>query len=97
MLEFFLLIALVVIFAFPLGKYLSDVMQYHKMRSDILFSWIEKPVYAVLGTQPQQEMSARTYILSFVLSCFVVGMLVWILFMVQAWLPLNPNLSLIHI
>lgn len=91
MLEFFLLIALVVIFAFPLGKYLSDVMQYHKMRSDILFSWIEKPVYAVLGTQPQQEMSARTYILSFVLSCFVVGMLVWILFMVQAWLPLNPN------
>ncbi|MCK4101503.1 potassium-transporting ATPase subunit KdpA [Acinetobacter radioresistens] len=91
MLEFFLLIALVVILAFPLGKYLSDVMQYHKMRSDILFSWIEKPVYAVLGTQPQQEMSARTYILSFVLSCFVVGMLVWILFMVQAWLPLNPN------
>lgn len=91
MLEFFLLIALVVIFAFPLGKYLSDVMQYHKMRSDILFSWIEKPVYAVLGIQPQQEMSARTYILSFVLSCFVVGMLVWILFMVQAWLPLNPN------
>ena len=91
MLEFFLLIALIVIFAFPLGKYLSDVMQYHKMRSDILFSWIEKPVYAVLGTQPQQEMSARTYILSFVLSCFVVGMLVWILFMVQAWLPLNPN------
>lgn len=91
MLEFLLLLAIVVILAYPLGKYLAAIMQNREMKIDPLFSWIEKPVYAALGTNPKQGMNVKTYSLSFVCSCLAIGLATWVLFMVQAWLPLNPN------
>lgn len=91
MLVFILLIMIVVALAYPLGKYLAAVMQNKKMRIDPLFNWVEKPIYAVLGTNPKLGMSVKTYALSFVLSCMVLGGFTWVLFMTQANLPLNPN------
>ncbi len=91
MLAFALLLTLTIILAYPLGKYLAAIMQNRQMKIDPLFNWIEKPIYALIGTNPKQGMSAKNYSLSFLISCIVVGFLVWVLFMVQAWLPLNPN------
>ncbi|SPL69334.1 potassium-transporting ATPase subunit KdpA [Acinetobacter stercoris] len=91
MLELILLLLLVIILAYPLGCYLAAIMSQREMKSDLLFNWIEKPIYAALGTHPKQGMNAKTYILSFLLSCFVIGMIVWFIFMLQAWLPFNPN------
>ncbi|MFW1857561.1 potassium-transporting ATPase subunit KdpA [Acinetobacter defluvii] len=91
MLEFILLLAIVIILAYPLGKYLAAVMQNGAMKVDPLFNWIEKPIYAVLGTNPKRGMNVKTYTLSFVVSCMVIGLITWMLFMVQASLPLNPN------
>lgn len=36
-------------------------------------------------------MQVKTYIFSFVFSCLSIGFVVWALFMLQAYLPLNPN------
>lgn len=91
MLEFFLLLIVVTILAYPLGKYLATIMQNREMKIDSIFKWIEKPIYAILGTNPKQGMNAKTYILSFVMSCIVIGVVTWGLFMTQANLPLNPN------
>lgn len=91
MLEAVCLLLLAIILAYPLGKYLAAIMKNGVMKIDPVFNWIEKPMYAVLGTNPKQGMNAKTYSISFALSCFVVGLMVWILFMIQAWLPLNPN------
>lgn len=91
MLEFILLLAIVIILAYPLGKYLAAVMRNEQMKIDPLFNWIEKPIYAVLGTNPKRGMNVNTYTLSFVMSCMVIGLITWVLFMVQASLPLNPN------
>lgn len=91
MLELILLLVMVTLLAFPLGKYLAAIMHNHTMKIDPLFNWIEKPIYAILGTNPKQGMNVKTYILSFIFSCIVIGVVVWALFMVQAWLPLNPN------
>lgn len=91
MLEFFLLLVIVTILAYPLGRYLAAIMQNRVMKSDALFNWIEKPIYALLGTNPKQGMNVKTYSLSFVLSCMVIGLVTWLLFMCQASLPLNPN------
>ena len=91
MLEFILLLVIVIILAYPLGKYLACVMQNREMKIDPLFNWIEKPIYAVLGTNPKQGMNVKTYSLSFVISCLVIGLVTWLLFMFQASLPLNPN------
>ena len=91
MLELILLLVLVTLLAFPLGKYLAAIMHNRTMKIDPLFNWIEKPIYAILGTNPKQGMNVQTYILSFIFSCIVIGVVVWALFMVQAWLPFNPN------
>lgn len=91
MLELILLLVMVTLLAFPLGKYLAAIMHNRTMKIDPLFNWIEKPIYAILGTNPKQGMNVQTYILSFIFSCIVIGAVVWALFMVQAWLPFNPN------
>lgn len=86
-----LLLLTTILLAIPLGKYLAAIMQNRPMKIDPLFNWIEKPIYALLGTDPKRGMSAKTYSLSFALSCAVVGLIVWVLLMCQAWLPLNPD------
>ncbi|OTG67627.1 potassium-transporting ATPase subunit KdpA [Acinetobacter silvestris] len=91
MLEMILLLLIVTLLAFPLGKYLAAIMQNREMKIDPLFNWLEKPIYAVLGTHSKQGMNVKTYILSFIFSCIVIGLVVWVLFMVQAGLPFNPN------
>ncbi|MEJ5140262.1 MULTISPECIES: potassium-transporting ATPase subunit KdpA [Acinetobacter] len=91
MLEFILVLVIVVLLAFPLGKYLACIMQNREMKIDPIFNWIEKPIYRVLGTHHDQGMNAKTYSLSFVASCIVIGLVTWLLFMCQASLPLNPN------
>ncbi|AMW78546.1 potassium-transporting ATPase subunit KdpA [Acinetobacter sp. TGL-Y2] len=91
MLVFILLLVVVIVLAYPLGKYLAAIMQNREMKIDPIFNWIEKPIYAVLGTNPKIGMNVKTYSLSFVLSCLVLGAATWVLFMTQASLPLNPN------
>ena len=91
MIEVLLVFALAIGLAWPLGHYLAKVMRGAPMRGDRVFGWLEKPIYRLLGTDPQRGMSWRGYAKAFLLSNLVVGLLVWVLFMTQAWLPLNPD------
>lgn len=69
MFEFCLLWIVVILLAYLLGQYLASIMQNRKMKIDVAFYWIEKPIYAVLGTNPKQGMNVKTYTFSFVMSC----------------------------
>ena len=91
MIEVLLVFALAIALAWPLGRYLANVMRGEPMRGDRMFGWLEKPVYRLLGTHPQFGMSWRGYAKAFLLSNVAIGLLVWVLFMTQAWLPLNPD------
>lgn len=91
MVESLLLLALLVAVGWPLGRYLAAVMRGDPMRSDVLFGWIERPIYAVLGTRPDVGMSWRGYAGGFLLSNALLAIVVWVIFMTQAWLPLNPD------
>lgn len=91
MLETLLLFAAAMALAWPLGHYLAAVLRGAPMRSDPLFAWIERPIYALLGTRPQLGMGWRGYAAAFLVSNGVLLLLVWAIFMTQAWLPLNPN------
>ncbi|BBK02294.1 potassium-transporting ATPase potassium-binding subunit [Xanthomonas campestris pv. campestris] len=91
MTETLLVYALAIVLAWPLGRYLAAVMRGAPMRGDAVFGWIERPLYAALGTRPQQGMSWRGYVAAFLLSNLVVGVLTWGVFMTQAWLPFNPD------
>ncbi len=91
MTEFLLVMALAIGLGWPLGRYLAAVMRGAPMRVDPLFGWIEKPVYRLIGTDPERGMTWRGYAKAFALSNLVVGLIVWAQFMAQAWLPLNPD------
>lgn len=91
MTEFIFVFVLAIALGWPLGQYLAAVMRGAPMRSDRLFGWVERPLYRLLGVDPQQGMGWKTYAGAFLWSNAVLGALVFLVFMTQAWLPLNPN------
>lgn len=91
MTEFILVFALAITLGWPLGRYLARVMRGTPMPGDGLFLWLERPLYALIGTRPERGMSWRGYAGAFLLSNLVLGIIVWFILMNQAWLPLNPN------
>jgi K+-transporting ATPase ATPase A chain len=91
MTETLLVFLLAIALGWPLGRYLAAVMRGTPMRSDALFAWIERPIYRLLATDPARGMTWRGYAKAFALSNLAVGIPVWVLFMTQGWLPLNPD------
>lgn len=86
-----IVIVLALALGWPLGRYLARVMRGGPAPGDALFLPVERAVYRMLGTDPARGMSWRGYARAFVLSNLAVGLPVWVLFMTQAWLPLNPD------
>ncbi len=91
MTEFFVVLALAIALGWPLGRYLAGVMRGAPMRGDRLFCLIECPLYRLLGVDPAQGMGWKAYAGAFLFSNLVLGILAWVIFMTQAWLPLNPD------
>ncbi|KAF1700135.1 potassium-transporting ATPase subunit KdpA [Pseudoxanthomonas kaohsiungensis] len=91
MIEFFTVFALAIALGWPLGRYLAAVMRGAPMRVDRLFGWIERPLYRLFGTDPARGMDWKAYATAFLASNVVLGGIVWIVLMTQAWLPFNPN------
>ncbi|MFW1952118.1 potassium-transporting ATPase subunit KdpA [Acinetobacter beijerinckii] len=88
--EFISVFILALVLAYPLGRYLADVMQVQPMKSDRFFKWIEQPIYSILGVK-QVGMNWRQYLGAFILSnLLLLGISIAIL-STQAWLPLNPD------
>ncbi len=75
----------------PLGRHLACVMRGDPSRFDRLFTPVERLVYRLLGMDPSRGMSWRGYARAFLLSNVALAAPVWVLFMTQAWLPLNPD------
>lgn len=88
--EFISVFIFALVLAYPLGRYLADVMQAKPMKSDLFFKWLEQPIYAALKIK-QTGMNCRQYLLAFIWSnVLLLGASVAVL-MTQAWLPLNPD------
>ncbi|MDP2128458.1 MAG: potassium-transporting ATPase subunit KdpA [Pseudohongiella sp.] len=91
MTEFLLVFVIAIGLGWPLGRYLAAVMSGEPMRGDGFFLRLERPLYALIGTDSAQGMSWRGYAGAFLLSNLFLGLIVWSILMTQAWLPLNPN------
>lgn len=83
-------IILVVIMAYPLGKYIATVYRGDRCWSDFMKP-VERFIYKLSGIDPKEEMNWKQFLRSLlVLNAFwlVWGMLLLVL---QGWLPLNPD------
>lgn len=89
--ELILVLALAIALGWPLGRCLAAVMRGAPMRGDRVFSLMERPLYALLGTDPSRGMGWKDYALAFLASNLALAVVVWALLMTQAWLPLNPD------
>jgi K+-transporting ATPase ATPase A chain len=91
MIDIILVFALAIGLGWPLGLYLARVMRGERSALDRVFRPLERVIYRMLGTDPSHGMSWKGYAKAFVLSNVMLGLVVWVQFMVQAWLPLNPD------
>ena len=83
-------IALMVILAYPLGKYIAKVYRGEKTWSDFMAP-IERVIYKVCGIDPNEEMNWKQFLKALLILnafWFFWGM---VLLVSQGWLPLNPD------
>ena len=83
-------IALMVILAYPLGKYIAKVYKGEKTWSDFMAP-VERVIYKVCGINPDEEMNWKQFLKALLvinLFWFFWGM---ILLVSQGVLPLNPD------
>lgn len=75
----------VLLAAYPLGKYIAKAMQDEKHLA------IERGLYRLMGVNPGQGMNWKTYSLNFLLSNLILATMAYALFLSQGVLPLNPD------
>lgn len=90
-LQLVVVILLLILAAQVLGNYLYHVFSNEGNRTDRLFGWAEKPIYALIGLKERTGMSWRRYACSFVATNLVLMALGYLLLSLQGGLPLNPN------
>jgi potassium-transporting ATPase potassium-binding subunit len=92
----FFMIALVALSPF-LGKYMAKVFMDEKHIMKPVFGWLEKLVYRVSGIKSDEEMNWKTYLYGVLLFNLFGFTLLFLLQILQAYLPLNteklPNVS----
>ena len=89
--EILLVFATAIGLACPLGRYLARIMRGGPAPFDRVFGPIERLIYRALGVDARHGMSSKGYAKAFVLSNIVLGLVVWLQFMTQSSLPLNPD------
>ena len=83
-------IVLMVVLAYPLGKYIARVYKGEKTWSDFMAP-VEKLIYKVCGIDPKEEMNWKQFLKALLILnafWFFWGM---VLLVSQGWLPLNPD------
>ncbi|MGH9027224.1 MAG: potassium-transporting ATPase subunit KdpA [Acidimicrobiia bacterium] len=85
------LIALILVTAPPLRRYIANVYEGKPMRLDTLFGPVERAIYRICRVDPEREQRWNVYALS-VLAFSVVGfLLLYVMLRVQTDLPFNPT------
>ncbi|MBZ8182421.1 potassium-transporting ATPase subunit KdpA [Oscillatoria salina] len=83
------LVILVAIVPF-LGSYMAKVYQKQRTFLDPIFNPLERAIYVLSGVRYQQNMTGWQYIRAILLSNLVMFILVYLIFILQGILPLNP-------
>ena len=95
--QLILFIVLLAVLSPILGKYMAKVFMGEKHLLKPVFGWLEKIIYKVSGIRSEEEMNWKTYTYGLLLFNFFGLVLLFLLQMLQAYLPLNteklPNVS----
>jgi K+-transporting ATPase ATPase A chain len=73
-----------------LGKYMSKVFTGEKHFMLPVFSWLERFTYRFAGVNPNDESNWKSYALDLLIFNFIGFVFLFLIQLVQAYLPLNP-------
>jgi K+-transporting ATPase ATPase A chain len=88
--EYMVFLAIVVGLAHPVGTYLARVAQRRRTFLDPVLRPLESLLYRLACVRSDQEMSARVYIICFVLFGAGCTVVLFLILMLQRWLPGGP-------
>ncbi len=91
MFEVALIFVLALGLAWPLGRYMAGVFSGQPHASDRLFGPIERITYRLIGVNPLQGMTWKTYVWALLLCNLVLGGVAYLILLLQHLLPMNPD------
>ncbi len=74
-----------------LGKFMAKVFMNEKHFMKPVFGWLEKLIYRIIGVNCEEEMNWKTYTSGILLFNFFGMLFLFVLQILQAYLPLNPE------
>ncbi|MGE7824925.1 potassium-transporting ATPase subunit KdpA [Paenibacillus sp. NPDC093718] len=90
-LQIAIVILVLVLLVKPLGTYLYQVFRNEGNGTDKWFSWLEKPIFALIGLKERKGMTWKGYAISFVITNMVLVAAGYLILRLQRVLPFNPN------
>lgn len=91
MTTFWLVMVLALALGWPLGHYMARVLGAGRAPLDGMFLPVERSLYRLIGVSANGGMNWRGFAMAFLFANAVLFALVWLLFMAQGALPLNPD------
>ena len=88
---FALYLGVLLLLAWPLGKYIVKVFTFEKTVFDSVFRPIETFMYRLTGVKPEEEMNWKQYAGSLVLFNLLGAVAIFMIELLQGMLPLNPQ------
>ncbi len=90
-LEYGLYLVLLVVLAYPLGLYIKKVMHNEHTFLDRILQPCERGIYRLLNIKQKEEMTWKKYALSVLWFSLFSLLIVFLLQMLQGYLPMNPE------
>ncbi|WDL98194.1 potassium-transporting ATPase subunit KdpA [Alicyclobacillus sp. ALC3] len=84
-------VALILIVAIPLGGYIYRVFTGQRNWLEPVYAPIERVIYKLVGINPSTDMDWKSYVKAWLLVQFVMALFVYLIFVLQGHLPLNPD------
>lgn len=75
----------------PVGIYLEKVFNYEETRLNQFFGPVERVIYRLMGVDEKEHMGWKKYVFAVLLSNFIMMILMYGVFRLQKYLPLNPD------
>ncbi|HEY9810597.1 MAG TPA: potassium-transporting ATPase subunit KdpA [Halomicronema sp.] len=86
-----LTLIIVILLVQPFGKYMAQVFQEKPSLLDPIIGPVEKQLYKIAGIRSQENMTGPQYIRALLLTNLVMGIFVYLIFLLQGTLPFNPT------
>lgn len=84
-------VALILVVAIPLGGYIYRVFTGQRNWLEPVYAPVERVIYKLVGINPSTDMDWKSYVKAWLLVQFVMALFVYLIFVLQGNLPLNPD------